>query len=352
MNVATPGTPGPINRPSTAGTGNKIVQRKQDFETQADTYDISRNVGNKVSSAIIGLTGHVSGNAGLILPTVGETYKNLWKAETIGPYAKAVGSMVALAGIPMVVTGALVASPFMGLSEAFKQSDEVDYSPLVKDTTAEVADRITSKEDGPDTLLGKAIGQMREFGDKKLAPGEEPWDIPLNKIFKGALSGLNFLMVKVPVTTAKLMKKAAVEGAKATKKAAVSTGQFVKEYGPRLAGATLAGVTSTIIAGPAGLVIGAGVGMALAGRDIKNAFTDKDRSIGSRVGGVAKTLAYIPVGPVMAGISVKENFSRSFSEGWNGRPVEAIKTTGKAVIANAKEALNPTKGDGHANPNQ
>ena len=44
---------------------------KQGFETQADTYDISRNVGNKVSSAVVGPTGHVSGNAGLILPTVG-----------------------------------------------------------------------------------------------------------------------------------------------------------------------------------------------------------------------------------------------------------------------------------------
>lgn len=352
MNVVTPGNPGPQSRPSTPDSSNKTVLVKQDFETQADTYDISRNVGNKVSSALIGLTGHVSGNAGLILPTVGETYKNLWKAETIGPYAKAVGSMVALAGIPMVVTGALVASPFMGIAEAFKANDDGVSSPLARDTTADVAERITSKEDGPDTLLGKAIGQMRGFGDKKLAPGEEPWDIPLNKIFKGALNGLNFLMVKVPVTTARLMKKAAVEGAKASKKAAVSTGRFVKEYGPKLAGATLAGVASTIIAGPAGLVIGAGVGVALAGRDIKNAVFEKDRSLGSRVGGVAKTLAYIPVGPVMAGISVKENFVRSFSEGWNGHPVEAIKTTGKAVMANAKEALNPSKEDGHADSNQ
>lgn len=348
MNVVQPGAPGYTQQIPT----KKTVLVKEDYQAQADTYDISRQAGNKVSSAVIGVTGHLTGNAGLLLPTVGETYKNLWKAETIGPYAKAVGSVVALAGIPMVAGAALVASPFMGIAEAFKSNNTGTDSVLVEDTTARVAQRITSSEDGPDTLLGKAIGQMREFGDKKLEPGEEPWDIPLNKIFKGALTGLNFLMVKVPVKTAQIMKKAAVEGAKATKKAAVSTGRFVKEYAPKLAGAAVAGVTSAVIAGPAGLVIGAGVGLALAARDIKDAFTEPDRSIGSRVGGVAKTLAYIPVGPVMAGISVKENFGRSFAEGWNGHPVEAIKTTGKAVMANAREALNPTKEDSNANSNQ
>ena len=311
------------------------------YEQQANTFNKSREVGNKVSSALIGVTGHVTGNVGLIPATVGETYKNLWKAETIGPYAKAVGSIVALAGIPMVAGGALVAAPFRGVAEAFKSERDGEYSPLTKDSTASVAKRITSEEDGPDTLLGKAITNMREFGDKKLEPGEEPWDIPVNKIFKGALDGLNFLMVKVPVTTAKVLKKAAVAGAKAAKKGAVNTAKFTKEYAPKLAGAALAGVTSAIIAGPAGLVIGAGVGLALAARDIKHAFTDSDRSLGSRVGGVAKTLAYIPVGPVMAGLSIKENFGRSFVEGWNGHPVEAIKTTGKAVVAKAKEALHP-----------
>ena len=83
----------------------------------------------------------------------------------------------------------------------------------------------------------------------------------------------------------------------------------------------------------------------LAAKDIKAAVTDKDRSLASRLGGIAKTLAYIPVGPVMAGLALRDNFSRGFSEGWNGHPIESIKTTGKAVMEKAREALHGHKGD-------
>ena len=321
----------------------KTVERvKDDYSTQADVYNVSRNAGNQVSEAVTGVIGHVSGNVGLVLPTIGETYRNLWGAETIGPYAKTVGSIVALAGIPLVAGGALVASPFMGVAEAFKD-DNHGRTPLVENSTADVSKRITSKQDGSNILLGKAIENMQEFGNKKLAPGEEPWDIPLNKIFKGALDGLNFLMVKVPVQVGKAIYKGGKATYKAGKTAAVESAKAVKKYGPKLAMAAAAGVTSTLIAGPAGLAIGVGISAVMAAREVKDAIFDKDRSFGSRVGGIAKTLAYIPVGPVMAGMSVKENFGRSFAEGWEGKPVEAIKTTGKAVIEKAKEALKGQK---------
>lgn len=338
-----PPVPATQNEPPT-----ETVERvKDEFSTQAEIYNGSRNAGNKVSEAVTGLIGHVGGNVGLVLPTIGETYRNLWRAETIGPYAKSIGSIVALAGIPLVAGGALVASPFMGVAEAFKDDDySYDRKPLTDGSTADVAKRITSSEDGPDTLLGKAIVNMQEFGDKKLAPGEEPWDIPVDKIFKGALEGLNFLMVKVPVQVGKALWKGTKATYRAGKTAAVESAKAVKKYGPKLAMAAAAGITSTLIAGPAGLAIGVGVSAVMALRDIKNAITDKDRSLGSRVGGVAKTLAYIPVGPVMAGMSVKENFGRSFQEGWDGKPMEAIKTTGKAVIAKAKEALKGQKDEG------
>jgi hypothetical protein len=329
----------PRTLPAEESSPTKTVERvKDDFSTQADIYNASRNVGNQVSEAFTGVVGHVSGNVGLVLPTVGETYRNLWRAETIGPYAKTVGSIVALAGIPLVAGGALIASPFLGVAEAFKD-DNYSSDPLVNNTTADVSKRITSNEDGSNILLGKAIENMQEFGDKKLAPGEEPWDIPINKIFKGALEGLNFLMVKVPVQVGKAIYRGGKATYKAGKTAAVESAKAVKKYGPKLAMAAAAGVTSTLIAGPAGLAIGVGISAVMAARDVKDAIFDKDRSFGSRVGGIAQTLAYIPVGPVMAGMSVKENFGRSFAEGWEGKPIEAIKTTGKAVIEKAKEAL-------------
>ena len=320
---------------SEAPVPTETVERlKEHYEAQADIYNGSRKIGNKVSGVITGVAGHVGGNVALILPTIGETYKNLWKAETIGKYAKTVGSVVALAGIPLLAAGALIASPFQGIAEAFE--DESPYEKaLVQDTTSSIADRISSKEDGPDTVLGKAIESMREFGNEKLEEGQEPWDIPIDKIAHVA--------VQVPIALAKGAKKAAVATGKAAKKAAIKTGKFAKTYGPKLAGAALAGTVSAVIAGPAGLVIGAGVGLALAARDIKNAVTDKDRSIGSRLGGIAKTPAYGLVGPVMAYKSVKANFGRGFSEGWNGHPIEAIKTTGKAVLAHAKEAFQVNK---------
>ncbi|MBS2033834.1 hypothetical protein JST97_02550 [bacterium] len=324
---------------------------KEEFQDQADVYNASRGLGNKVSGALTGVAGHLIGNVAQMPAMVGSTYRNLWKAETIGPYAKIVGSFVALAGIPMVAAGALLATPFMGIAEAFQDSDR-PYSPLKADTIGEVAGRITNSQNGPATLVGKAIANMDKFGNKKLAPGQEPWDIPLDKIFKGALDGLEFLMVKVPVQAYKIGKKVAiatkdvaVEGAKLAKQGAIETAKFVKEYAPKLAAATFSGVTSALIAGPAGLVIGTGVGLMLAAKDIKHAVTDKDRSFASRVGGVAKTLAYIPVGPVMAGLALRDNFSRGFSEGWHGHPIESIKTTGKAVMEKAREALHGHKGE-------
>lgn len=324
---------------------------KEEYLEQADVYNGSRAVGNKVSGVLTGVTGHLVGNVCLLPAMVGSTYKNLWKAETIGPYAKMVGSIIALAGIPMVGAGALIASPFMGIAEAFQGNDK-EYSPLTQDSTASIAGRLTSSAAEPATLVSKAIRNMDEFGNKKLAPGEEPWDIPLDKIFKGALDGLEFLMVKVPVQAYKLGKRAAiagkeavVEGAKMAKEGAVKAAKFSKEYGPKLAAATFSGVTSALIAGPAGLVIGMAVGAMLAAKDVKAAVTDKDRSFASRVGGVVKTLAYIPVGPVMAGLALRDNFARSFSEGWNGHPIESIKTTGRAVMEKAREALHGHKGE-------
>ena len=339
----------PVGGPQ--GEPPKPPSIKEEYEDQADVYNGSRAIGNKVSGALTGVVGHLAGNVGLMLPMVASSYSNLWKAETIGPYAKFVGSIVALAGIPMVAAGALIASPFMGIAEAFGDNDEGN-GPLTQDTTASIAGRITSAADGPDTLVGKAIRNMDQFGNKKLAPGEEPWDIPLDKIFKGALDGMEFLMVKVPVKAYKLGKKAviagkdlAVEGAKLAKEEAIAAAKFTKEYAPKLAAATFSGVTSALIAGPAGLVIGMGVGAALAYRDIKAAVTDKDRSFASRLGGIAKTLAYIPVGPVMAGLALRDNFSRGFSEGWNGHPIESIKITAHAVIDKAREALHAHKGE-------
>lgn len=341
-NVATaqlrqPNAPSDTATPAPVET---VEQVKDTFQDQADIHNFSRHAGNKVSEVFTGVVGHVGGNVALVPSTVKETYRNLWRAETIGPYAKAVGSVIALAGIPLVAGGALIASPFVGAAEAAHGHpyDEAE-KPLVSGDTSQVADRITNSKDGPSTLLGKAIKNMQGFGDKKLPPGEEPWDIPVNKIFKGALDGLNFLMVKVPVKVAKGLYHAGKATYKAGKTAVVETAKFTKTYGPKLAMAAGAGLVSTMIAGPAGLAIGIGVSAVLAGRDIKHAITDKDRSFGSRVGGVAKTLAYLPVGPVMAGISIKENFGRSFAEGWDGQPVEAIKTTGKAVMAKAREAL-------------
>ena len=307
---------------------------QDDFRVQADIYDTSRTVGNKLSGAVTGIAGHVGGNAALVLPAVGETYKNLWKAETIGKYAKGVGSIIALAGIPIVAAGALIASPFQGIAEAFKDESPRDKR-LVQDTSGKVAERITSKEDGPATILGRSIESMREFGNEKLAPGEEPWDIPIDKIAH--------VMVKVPVALYQGTKKVAIEAGKAAKKVAVATKDFTKEYAPKLAGAALAGTVSAMISGPAGLVIGTGVGLALAGRDIKESVVGEDRGVGEFAKAVAKTPAYALAGPVMAFKSTKANFGRGFSEGWNGKPVEAIKTTGKALMAQAKEALNVNK---------
>lgn len=345
-NLSPPTHRAPIAQ-TTAAPAETVERVKDEFQAQADVYNLSRGVGNRVSEAVTGVIGHVGGNIGLVPSTITETYRNLWRAETIGKYAKSVGSIVALAGIPMVAAGALIASPFMGVAESFRGPDQSQSeAPIVSGDTSRVAENLTSGEGKPRTVLGKAIKNMQEFGDKKLAPGEEPWDIPLDKIFKGALDGLNFLMVKVPVQVGKAVWKGTKATYKAGKTAAVETAKFAKTYGPKLAMATAAGLTSTLIAGPAGLAIGVGVSAVLAGRDIKRAFTDEDRSLASRVGGVAKTLAYVPVGPVMAGIAMKENFGRSFAEGWDGKPVEAIKTTAKAVMAQAKEALESHKKDG------
>lgn len=322
----------PLSKPSQTQTEatKSVEQIKDGYADQASIHNGSREIGNTVSKAFTGVVGHLGGNLALVPKTVVSTYQNLWKAETIGKYAKTVGSVVALAGIPLVAAGAILSSPLYGIGEA-RKGGETQQGPLVSGSTADVADRISSKEDGPDTLMGKAIQNMEEFGNKKLKPGEEPWDIPIDKIGKWALDKMEFLMVKVPVQAYKIGKAATKAAYRAGKTAVKETYKFGKTYLPKLAGAAVAGVTSALIAGPAGLAMGVVLSAAMMARDIKDAVVELNP------GKALKSLAYLPVGPVMAGISVKENFGRSFVEGWEGKPLQAIKTTGKAVIANAKE---------------
>jgi hypothetical protein len=273
----------------------KELQVKPELDDIADRYNTSRTIGNYTSGFVLGAAKE-SVTTTLQAPRLAwEITENLWQAETIGPNLKILGTLAAL---PAAVLS-IPCGPFYGayqgvaaVAEARHNTPEGVRPPLKRDTATDYARSVTTpvgpEDSGPKTMTGKWIQSLEELGDRKLADGEKPVDVPL-------LS---------PVFS--------------------------------LAG----GIASGALSGVAGLVIGLVAGTLTCGKEMVHSVTDKDKSFGARVGQfVAAPLNVVAMPLALGWNGLKEATPRGFVDGWEHGPIKPVVDTGKAVAGLATSVL-------------
>lgn len=192
-----------------------------------------------------GLSGGVAGAAAYgrsVLGTTGSTtasaVTNLWKAETVGPNLKVIGS---IAAAPALVAFAALAFPVSVVAGIVHGVREVDPSKPRELTVGAAGVQGYAKTRGHWVEAESDMHRSFEnLGNEKLAPGEKPIDIPL---------------IKTGKTIAVGAASAAVGGVTGVVCAAVSTGRQVAVGVAKAATDDSLNLPGRVVAG-AGAVIG------------------------------------------------------------------------------------------------
>lgn len=264
----------------------KELEVKDDLDNIADRYNTSRTVGNYTSGLLLGAAKETVTTTLQAPRLAWEITENLWQAETIGPNLKILGT---LAAIPAAVLS-IPCGPFYGAYQGVSAVADARHNldgvrpPLKKDTATHYAHAVTTQT-GPEdkeakTMTGKWIQGLEELGDRKLAEGEKPTDVPL------------------------LSPAFSIVG----------------------------GVVSGALSGVAGLVIGLVAGSLTCGKEMLHAVTDKDKTFGARAGQFLAAPLNVVAMPLALGWNgLKEAAPRGFVDGWKHGPIKPVVDTGKAI---------------------
>ncbi len=260
------------------------IQKKvrEGYQDTRDHYQASRVVAQTVSGAVIG--GAVKGGEAVLQsPKLAkEIVENVWEAETIGPNLKVLGTLAALPGAALSIPAAAL----MGLGQGV-EAGVLSERPL-SDSSRELSRELLPGENGEPSFTEHVIDSLEDFGDRKLAPGEKPYDVPI------------------------LSPAFSVAG----------------------------GVGSGLVAGSVGLVAGTGAGAIVTAREIKAAWDDDQLGPGDKAGRMlAAPLSLLVMGPALAWNGLKESVPRGFSDGWDHGPVKPIWDTTLASLETAREVL-------------
>lgn len=242
---------------------------------------------NYMASGLSGGIGGVGAFGRSVLPsTLGTTaaaFSNLWKAETIGPNLKIIGSAFVL---PVVGVVAAIAAPVSLVAGIVFGVGEVDSSKPREFTVGEAGVQGYGKtRTGWEKATASLKEGLQELGNENLAPGEKPFDIPLIKTVKTIAVGV---------------AAAAVGG---------------------VAGAVCAVVS-------AGRQIGGGVVKAFADKNL-NIPGKLIAAAGAVVGGAVQGATY----GLASGVSI---LGKGFSETWKQ---DSIVGGGKAVLTHAAQSI-------------
>lgn len=247
------------------------------------TYLTANFTASTLSGGVAGLGAFARSAAPATLKSTASLYKNLWKAETIGPNLKILGSLVAA---PLMVAGAVVGLPVSLISGMYQGGDEVDSSqPRQFTIGAATKEGYTKTKEGWEKLSQGAIEAFEEMGTEKLEPGEKPLDIPIIKSVK-----------------------------------------------------TLAvGATAAAIGGIAGVVSALVSGLRESGAGIANSFMDESLGLGGKlVGGLGAVIGGAVHG-VTYGVGTTLSITgRGFSKTWKE---DSILEGGKDVLNQAWNSL-------------
>lgn len=241
----------------------ELVVKPDQYDVASD-YNMARRVGNRLAGGLEGLEAETVSSVVQAPCLASKMVTNLWKAETLGPNLKTLGTLAALPATALTVA----ASPLVGLVRGvWNAPSEHQGSPLVQDSSSLSAAHWTQAQpgDAPKTLAGGIIREFDRLGERKLAPGEKPHDVPL-------LSPLFALT---------------------------------------------AGAACGVIGGTVGLVAGTTAGAITAARDLRKAVTEPGLSAGQRLGEVLSAPVNLVAGPVLGWKSLKEAVPRGLHDGWH-----------------------------------
>ena len=289
-----PAQAGPVATTTVPQNPPTIREFKPDVHGVADVYNSSRWIGNYASGAVVNAATEEVSSIAQSPKLEWKIVSNLWKAETLGPNIKTIGTLASLPATALSLVAAPVVGAVLGITRVASASYNLDNGPLEKDASTAVAREITGTTNGghPENLTGSLIKQLDELGTRKLEPGQKPFDVPL------------------------LSPAFAVVG----------------------------GALSGAIGGTVGLVAGLGAGAISGGKEVFSAVTSRDMSFGQRLGKIATAPLNLMVGPALAWKSIKEAVPRGLSDGWHYGLVKPVvdtarisSTLGESVIQEAWE---------------
>ena len=213
-----------------------------------------------ISGGIAGAGAYGRSVLGATSSTTLSTWTNLWKAETIGPNLKVIGSIVAAPALVAVAALALPVSVVAGVAHGVH---EVDSSKPREFTVGAAGVQGYAKTRGHWVEAEKDWQDgLARMGNEKLGPGEKPVDIPLIKTGKtlavGAASAALGGVTGVVCATVSGVREVAVGVAKA------ATDDSLNLPGRALAaaGAVVGGITQGVAFGAASTIGTLGQGIS------------------------------------------------------------------------------------------
>lgn len=147
---------------------------------------------NYMASTLSGAAGGAGAFARSVVgTTVGTTaaaFTNLWKAETVGPNLKVLGSAFLL---PAAAVAVAVSAPVSLVAGMVYGAGQVDSSKPREFTVSAAGVAGYGKTRAGWEKAGKALQEgLADLGNEKLQPGEKPLDIPILKTAKTLAVGV------------------------------------------------------------------------------------------------------------------------------------------------------------------
>ncbi len=152
-----------------------------------NTYLGANYTASALSGAITGVGSFVYSAPIFTARSLGAVIPNLWKAETLGPNIKILGTVAAA---PLLLAGAVVGLPVSLVSGIWNGVSEVDPSTPRQFTIGSAAQAgFVDTNNGWRGLTDGLVEDWKSLGEAKLSPGQKPLDIPIIKTVKTLLVG-------------------------------------------------------------------------------------------------------------------------------------------------------------------
>ncbi len=229
-------------------------------EKIVDKTILSTNyLGSTLSGGIGGLGAYASTAVQGAVGTTATAVTNLWKAETIGPNLKILGTLVAA---PVVAAGAVVALPVCAVAGMVHGARSVDSSQPRELTIGQAAVKGFEKTRSSfQDFVAETKQELKEMGSRKLEEGEKPFDIPLIKTAKTLAMGA--AAAAVGGVTGMVC---AVVGS--VRQVASGLGRAIRDENLNLPGKMIAGTGAVIGGTIQGVAFGAGTAVSILGKGL------------------------------------------------------------------------------------